>query len=459
MQDKLLIQLEKYAQNQQLKQYNSLSINAAEKLYRLTEEKITTISELKSTQTNPNILIAEADEIEFLAAFMAGVIQSVNIFLGDRAWGRQEWQQVFDLVTPDLIFGDRPQEIFALENTGYPNTTARETAQSLIMIPTGGTSGKVRFTMHTWSTLSASVFGFQQHFNCSSINSCCTLPLHHVSGLMQFTRSFLTQGNLILCPYREIARQDFSFERRDYFISLVPTQLQYLIDRTPEHLAKFKTVLVGGAAVGRSLLDLARKYKIPLATTYGMTETASGIVTLKPEDFWAGNNSSGQILPHAQVTVERDRHGVKDKLGLIKISCASLFLGYYPQVRKSELMTDDLGYFDSDRYLHIVGRNSQKIITGGENVFPAEVEAAIWSTKLIKDICVIGIEDARWGQVVTAIYVPIKPDLNLESIEQKIQPQLAKYKQPKVWIAVDRLPRNDRGKINYQKLRTMCQGR
>ncbi|MGL5794810.1 MAG: AMP-binding enzyme, partial [Waterburya sp.] len=251
-------------------------------------------------------------------------------------------------------------------------------------------------------------------------------------------------------------------QQQEYFISLVPTQLEYLIKLIPDWLRQFKTILLGGAPATRSLLNLARQYQFPLATTYGMTETASQIVTLKPADFLAGNDSSGQVLPHAKIKIEStDNTFSNQQLGLIKISCTSLCLGYYPQFFESEqlFITDDLGYLDHAGYLHLVGRNSQKIITGGENVFPTEVEAVIWSTKLVKDICVIGVADQQWGEVVTAIYVPLEsnPDLNL--IKSKIKTQLAKYKQPKNWIELEKLPRNNRGKINYQKIKAIAEKR
>ena len=134
-------------------------------------------------------------------------------------------------------------------------------------------------------------------------------------------------------------------------------------------------------------------------------------------------------------------------------------LGYYPQSfeQPNVFITDDLGYFDDAGYLHLVGRNSQKIITGGENVFPNEVEAVILATKLVKDVCVIGISDRVWGQAVTAVYVPAKPELDLDLIKAQTKLQLAKYKQPKNWIEVENLPRNNRGKINYQKVKTIAE--
>ncbi|MGD1922548.1 MAG: AMP-binding protein [Pleurocapsa sp.] len=226
------------------------------------------------------------------------------------------------------------------------------------------------------------------------------------------------------------------------------------MESVPSKLKEFKTVLLGGASIPRSLLNDARKKGIPLAPTYGMTETASGVVTLKPEDFLAGNNSSGQLLPHAEVIIQ----SAANDLGLISIKCDPLCLGYYPHAfSKSHLFsTDDLGYFDNQGYLYLVGRNSQKIITGGENVFPAEVEAAILDTNLVKDVCVIGVSDRKWGEVVTALYVPFQLKQDLASIKEKTKLQLAKYKQPKNWIKLNSLPRNNRGKINYQKVQAIA---
>ena len=471
MKHDLLKQLKKYTESQWIQQYliesnGNIYINnkknIGRNLYQLTEARLAEISSLLIEPKKLKIFIVETEPIKFLAAFLAGVIAEVDIFLCDPAWQQQEWQQVLSLVSPDLIFSDRHTHDSIAKITPTVQNLADQKdnlpKQSLIMIPTGGTSGKVRFAMHTWSTLAASVNAFQNYFNCQKINSFCTLPLYHVSGLMQFVRSFITQGKLLICPYKAVKIKPIALiNQSEYFISLVPTQLQFLIESIPDWLTQFKTVLLGGAPTRRSLLEQARIYNIPLALTYGMTETASGIVILKPEDFLAENNSSGQVLPHAQVTIEPENNQSFNNIGLVKINCASLCLGYYPQVFTQEFITDDLGYFDSNNYLYLVGRNSQKIITGGENVFPAEIEAVILATKLVKDVCVIGIQDHQWGEVVTAMYIPVNLDHDLKIIKQQVQSQLAKYKQPKNWIAVDSLFRNDRGKINYKKIKAIAE--
>ncbi len=455
-----------------------------QELYQLIQDRLAEISAITVNQSQQLVVfIVEKNPLNFITAFLAGVIAEVNLFLCDPTWKQQEWQQVLKLVIPDLVYADRTtQDLIVKVGDTVKNKVDNQSnlpESALIMIPTGGTSGKIRFAMHSWDTLTASVTGFKDYFACQQINSFCTLPLYHVSGLMQFMRSFITQGNLVICSYKIVKTKqitlNITLNIQDYFISLVPTQLKFLIESIPDWLTQFKTVLLGGAPAARSLLDTAREYNIAIALTYGMTETASGIVTLKPQDFLAGNNSSGRVLSHAEITmvavsrdnevseevevtkIQRQTETINNKIGLIKISSGSLCLGYYPQSFNSiqPFITDDLGYFDNQGYLHLVGRNSLKIITGGKNVFPIEVEGVIYSTKLVKDVCVVGIPDQKWGEAVIAIYVPLKSDHNLSLIKQKIKSQLANYKLPKIWLKVDSIPRNNRGKINYQKLKAI----
>ena len=266
---------------------------------------------------------------------------------------------------------------------------------------------------------------------------------------MQLMRSLLTGGKIAIYSYKDFKKGRIPpIAPEDFFISLVPTQLQFLLKSNPTWLSKFQTVLLGGAATARSLLDNARKHNINLAPTYGMTETASGVVILKPKDFLEENNSSGQVLPHAEVTIDSDK--------IITIKSKSMCLGYYPNLclDREHFLTDDLGYFDRNGYLYIIGRNSQKIITGGENVFPSEVEAAILATDLVKDICVIGLPDNKWGEVVTALYVAKENDISAEEIKTALK--ISKYKIPKYWLEVETIPRCDRGKINYQQIKKIA---
>jgi o-succinylbenzoate---CoA ligase len=319
------------------------------------------------TRHQPNFIsISTTDLTEFIADFMAGCRLGIPIFLCNPHWGDTEWVQVARITSQV-----NPQR-----------------HQNLIMIPTGGSSGEVKFATHTWETLSASVWGFQEFYAIDKINAVCTLPLYHVSGLMQLMRSILTDGRLLVTNFQQLCTDPTSItnqiELADYFISLVPTQLAKLLDLAPQWLAQFQTILLGGAPPSIELLHRARNAKSPLALTYGMTETASQITSLKPTEFLAGNNSCGRVLRHAKIKLRSPE-------GEIQIDAKSLMLGYFPAFNLStNFEPDDLGSLDLAGYLTIIGRSSSKIITGGENVFPIEVIDAIMTTGLVADAWVIG---------------------------------------------------------------------
>ncbi|MEG4532840.1 2-succinylbenzoate--CoA ligase [Microcoleus sp. D2_18a_D3] len=438
---------------------------------RIVDRLFQEITQNSAQKTPPKICLAEPEPVQFLASFTAARAAKCPIFLCNPNWVKQEWQQVFDLVQPDIFLGQYP-----LPNN--PHIPVREGGLRLysrelhsptkngfdtIMIPTGGSSGKIRFAIHTWETLTASVQGFQQYFKVDKINSFCVLPLYHVSGLMQFMRSFSTGGKLAIQPFKELEiGKKSDIEPEDFFISLVPTQLQRLLQNpdTANWLGRFRAVLLGGAPAWPELLETARNYQIKLAPSYGMTETASQIATLKPQDFLAGNNSSGKILPHAKITIRSAKGDIlcDNQIGNIVVNAKSLALGYYPNNfgDREYFQLDDLGFFDKNNYLNIVGRSSDKIITGGENVFPAEVEAVVRSTNLVADIAVIGLPDKDWGQVVTAIYVPANPEVTVKNLQAAIEDKLSKFKRPKYWVIVEQLPRNSQGKVNREQLQEIA---
>ncbi|MEG5014726.1 MULTISPECIES: 2-succinylbenzoate--CoA ligase [unclassified Microcoleus] len=443
---------------------------------RIVDRLFQEITQNPAQKTPPKICLAEPEPVQFLASFMAARAAKCPIFLCNPNWVKPEWQQVFDLVQPDLIWGQYPlpknphipvrEGELRLYSREFHSPT--QNGFDTIMIPTGGSSGKIRFAIHTWETLTASVQGFQQYFQVDKINSFCVLPLYHVSGLMQFMRSFTSGGQLAIQPFKELENGKIcDIEPEEFFISLVPTQLQRLLQNpdTANWLGRFRAVLLGGAPAWPELLGTARNYQIKLAPSYGMTETASQIATLKPQDFLAGNNSSGKILPHAKITI-RSANGeilCDNQIGNIAINAKSLALGYYPEQfgDNQYFQLDDLGFFDKNNCLNIVGRSSDKIITGGENVFPAEVEAVVRSTNLVADIAVIGLPDKDWGQVVTAIYVPANSEVTVKNLQAAIEHKLSKFKRPKYWVVVEQLPRNSQGKVNREQLQeiAMCHRR
>lgn len=419
---------------------NDYMINYSE-IFELVNLYLVEIKKKSFPQENPIIFLAEKRSKHFIAIFLASIINKSCLFLINPHWKKQEWQQVENIVSPDLVFGEI-NYLWGKNKQKYPRFDG-------IMIPTGGTSGKIKFAIHTWETLTASAQGFYQYFDYQPINQYCCLPLYHVSGLMQFIRSFTAGGKLIVQDYQNLKNNLITTEDYpDYFISLVPTQLQFFLDKNLKFLQKFKTILVGGASIYPQQIKKARINNLPLALTYGMTETASGISILKPEEFKNNNDSSGKILPHAEVIIK------KNIQELVTIKSSSLFKGYYPDYQENKLfITDDIGTIDKEGYLYIKGRKSQKIITGGENAYPLEIETAILETKLVKDIHVRGEKHSYWGEIIVAFYVPITENIKEEDIKVKLKEKISNYKIPKIWHKLDKIPRNSQGKVNLFTLK------
>lgn len=406
-----------------------------------------------------DVLLAAPEPVRFLAAFFAAAQQPGRVWLANPHWGSQEWRQVTAQYQPDQVIGTLPLSI-ASQIPRPPRPMPH--AQPGIQIPTGGSSGHIRFATHTWDTLTASVQGFCQHFACDRVSAYCVLPLYHVSGLMQALRCLLSGGQLVVQPFRELLAagplmSPLVDPEAHQFLSLVPTQLQRLLASDRDFvpwLRQFHAILLGGAPPWPSLLQTARDLQLPLAPTYGMTETAAQVATLLPQEFLAGHTGSGRSLPHAQLTIRdaADQVLPPNQVGKIAIAATSLALAQGQTPLTPPFQTGDLGYLDHAGFLHVIGRATSLIITGGEKVLPAEVEAAILATGLVSDCAVLGVPDADWGEQVVAVVVSAEQDAGTR-LRQALQPQLSAYKIPKRWLLRAELPRNAQGKLNQAALR------
>ena len=199
--------------------------------------------------------------------------------------------------------------------------------------------------------------------------------------------------------------------------------------------------------------------QLPIALTYGMSETAAQVATLLPKDFQQGVRSSGTALPHVRLAVHQPgstQPTPTGTVGQIALRTPALGLGYWPDTtvlaHQTWFYPDDLGYLDRQGHLHVVGRRSQKIITGGENVFPRGVEAALLATGLVRDVCVMGVPDRVWGETVAALYVA---DQSVASpqLRAALTGKRSAYKHPKRGRSVEHIPRNAQGKVSRPQVR------
>ncbi|MGB3766771.1 MAG: AMP-binding protein [Phormidesmis sp.] len=416
----------------------------------------------------PLLLIAESDPLDFLASFWAALLSGWDIALADPKWGDCEWNSALQILHPALTWpvvmpcglgvgglgvGDRELSSQAL---GQTQPTAISRAEPSILIPTGGTSGLLKFACHTWATLSAAAISFCQTFP-TPIHTYCVLPVHHVSGLMQIFRAWLSQAQVIITPFKALETgSPLIHNPAGWYISLVPTQLVRLIAVDKSHwLSHFQAVLLGGAPPWATLLAQASKRNIPFYLSYGMTETAAMVTVQAASDRLS--HSSGRSLPHAKIAIEADGQlQGPNTVGRIVIHSAAIAHGYYgadsAAFSSQKFYTDDLGYLTAQGQLHITGRASSKIISGGENIFPAEVEAALRSTGQVKDVYVFGQPDSQWGEAVVAAFVPAHSQVTSSRLQAALSsgiasPLLSRYKHPKKWISLNSIPRNAQGKL------------
>lgn len=382
------------------------------------------------TRDRAPTVVREAAPAAFRSSLAAAIAGEGNVFLGDPAWGAREREQLQALQQVDR---------------GRPDP-----ALGWLMIPTGGTSGGLKFARHDGRTLAAAVDGFRRHFEVERVNAIGLLPLHHVSGLMAWLRCALSGGEYVPADWKRIEageRPVLAARHDGWGISLVPTQLERLLRDAAavDWLRGFRFVFVGGAATAPGLLDRAADRGLRLAPGYGMTETAAMVTALRPEEFLAGARSSGRPLPHARVAVGAD--------GRVVIGGDSLFRGYFPAWRgEPGYVTTDLGRIDDRGHLHLLGRADAVIVSGGEKVNPAEVEMVLRETGEFDDVVVLGRPDVEWGEVVTAVYAGgRRPDL--DRVEERVAGRLAAYKRPKHYVALSGWPVTAAGKVDRAEVR------
>ena len=375
-------------------------------------------------------IVEDEDSIRFMGAFRGALSVGGNIFLVNPAWRSQERAALDRLAGADDC-GDR----------GW------------LMIPSGGSSGGLKFARHDGWTVAAAVDGFQRHFGMQRVNALGLLPLYHVSGFMAWMRSALTGGTYLPGSWKEIEAGRYPEALPDACcLSLVPTQLQRLLSSASAvaWLKGFRVVFVGGGPAWSSLLEEAVRQRIPLAPCYGATETAAMVASLKPEQFLGGLRGCGSPLPHARIDLVQ---------GVVRISGDSLYRGYYPDwTSERSWTTEDMGEFTPEGSLVIFGRRDDMIVSGGKKVSPAEVEGALRLSGEFSDLAVIGVPDLKWGQAVVACYPAGERQPRTEKVDEALS-ALASFKRPKRYVAVSPWPRNAQGKIDRASLQRFVAGK
>jgi o-succinylbenzoate---CoA ligase len=332
---------------------------------------------------------------------------------------------------------------------------------------TSGTTGNPKgviqtYGNHWWSSVGSALnLGFNDE-DCW----LCSVPLFHISGFSILMRSVIYGMPIVLHDHFDAEKTiNDIHEKKVTIMSVVGTTLSRIVEslkerRLPNH---FRCMLLGGGPVPLPLLQVCVEKEIPVFQTYGMTESSSQIVTLAPEYSLTKLGSAGKPLfpSQLQIVMEDGSTAAAGVPGEIIVKGPNVTQGYLfrPEASKEKFCngwfhTGDIGYLDEEGFLYVLDRRSDLIISGGENIYPAEIEAVLAAHQDVLEAGVTSREDVAWGQVPIAYIVKREgTSPSVEELEQFCEERLAKYKVPKAFYFIKELPRNASKKILRRELR------
>ena len=316
---------------------------------------------------------------------------------------------------------------------------------------TSATTGQFKSVPLRWGQIRAHVQASTEVLGkTEQDNWLMVLPLFHVSGLSILLRSLYNGTAVTILPKYDEAQVLKLIESENInMMSLVPTILTQLEPSITHH--KLRVILLGGEFIPMALIDACEKKSLPIYKTYGMTETFSQSVTFSVLDYPHKRDSVGKPLPGMQVRIDKpDADGV----GEIHLTGPMVMTGYIDKEPiDGDLNTDDIGYVDEDGFVYILNRRKDLIISGGENIYPKELEDLVYTLPSVKECAVVPVPDTKWGQV-PALFVAFHDgeSMTADEILSFMTKSLAKYKVPKYVKILPALPRNGTGKIVRNEL-------
>ena len=389
---------------------------------------------------------------------------------GDRAELALTLRQAWDREQTVAIAA--PEEAALLE-AALPSRSDPASGPAVVL-GTGGSSGGRRWCVQPLDHLQVAVAGTAQWLQALKLEPAQLelfnpLPLHHVSGLMPLLRARAWGAELRwLSPVwmrepEQLLAEAFPGDPDRAVLSLVPTQLQRLLDGPAgiRWLERFALIWVGGAALPAALAQRCRDLGIRLAPCYGSTETGAMVMALSPQQFLAGVDGCGAALPHVQLRLEAGS-------GALQIKTASLALGMLQQRELQPLPLDQGWWSSGDRAQQgpegwqLLGRLDGAIQSGGETVFPEQVERRLLELAraqglAVEDLLVLPEPDPHWGERLVAL---VKPAAGLDVGEaalrlslQTLALSLPPSQRPRRWLACPELQRSSLGKWERRRWR------
>lgn len=316
-----------------------------------------------------------------------------------------------------------------------------------VIMSTSATSGEFKSVPLRWKQFFAHVQASQQRLGVrSEDNWLLVLPMYHISGLAIFMRSLYNGTSITLMEKFDEEKTIQLIEAGTInMMSLVPTLFNRIVDRIERH--QLRVVLVSGEFIPKPLAETCLNKNIPIYKSYGMTETTSQSTTFSVLEHPDKLESVGLPLPGVKIRID---HPDQEGIGEVLIQSPMLMDGYLgKEPLPGFINTEDIGYIDEEGFLFILDRRKNIIISGGENIYPQEIENVLYAHPAVQECAIVGMKDEKWGQVPILFIVSSLDD---ESILSYLGPKIAKYKLPKKIVHLDELPKNATGKILKKNL-------
>ncbi len=393
--------------------------------------------------------------VERIALLLACFDRGIPAVLLHPRWSETEQNDFLSLFTQTIFL---QKGIYGIIDSGLQTFPQVGQEKIAALLATSGTTGKPKAVCLSQRAFAASFTAHCKIFPWQKNDRwLLCMPFAHIGGLSILTRCFLAKKSVILFQKPSFSPTDFidCVEKNNVtLVSLVPTMLARLVAKKIFAPKNLRLVLLGGSACSKKLWQEAKNLGWKIATTYGMSETCSQIATDRLTTMQtslvqsAKTSNCGRlfILPDIEIKISAEQE--------ILVRGNILFSGYF-QNSKRVLETDAEGWFKTrdlgkilpDNEIRLYGRKQDIIISGGENVFPAEVEEQLNYLPHIWRCCVFGIADKNWGEAIAAAIVTDSPQTVLLAISQM---KIVGYKKPKfiAFCSDSELPT----KINRQKL-------
>jgi fatty-acyl-CoA synthase len=403
---------------------------------------------------NPQMLV-----LLFAAARLGAILVPLNWRLT-----AAEHNQILADCSPKAVFCDEEFRKHAallsapvgrFENPREPELAGGEEDDALIVY-TSGTTGTPKGAVLTQSALVWNAFNsFHAHDLQASDHVLTALPMFHVGGLNIQTVPALLAGAGVTLHKRFDAGAWLAdvAKRRPTLSLLVPAAMSAVIAHPEWHgadLSSLRLLNTGSMVVPESLIQAFHARGVPVGQVYGATETAPIATALRAEDAMRKPGSAGKPVPHCEVKLVD---------GEIWVRGPAVMRAYWNDGGLTEdgwFRSGDLGRVDEEGFYWVVGRSKDVIISGGENIHPAELENVLADCPAIAEAAVVGVPDAKWGEAACAAVV-LKPGTMLVEADllKIFDERLARYKHPRRVVYVAQLPKNAMGKVQRGELRKL----